>query len=339
MKKTLLSLSIAIAGTAMATPFTGNDAPSNAMGNTGVASARPQGAFQFNPGLLADYSDAKDFGLTLPSIKFFVDDSLGLLKAGEDFFTGGTLDDFQNIDVAAFNVAVNGDGGSTQSLTDIFTAIGTNITTIAGKISDIQTDAGDGTVDTPANITDLQTASASLTTNTNSLNSQINVTKTQALNLSTAVTGAVDGIESLNDKPLQLGLGIDILNVALPSSKLGMALSISTNSLVGANLSLSSADASLLTGASNDLVSLTTNATNTTTQMTQLAAANQDVTDHVATVPDRSDYAVGAPGDLAYANDVQTWANTLDTLFGVVQAGTNGESNGDSCPPGNTGDL
>ena len=304
----------------MATPFTGNDAPSNAMGNTGVASARPQGAFQFNPGLLADYSDAKDFGLTLPSIKFFVDDSLGLLKAGEDFFTGGTLDDFQNIDVAAFNVAVNGDGGSTQSLTDIFTAIGTNITTIAGKISDIQTDAGDGTVDTPANITDLQTASASLTTNTNSLNSQINVTKTQALNLSTAVTGAVDGIESLNDKPLQLGLGIDILNVALPSSKLGMALSISTNSLVGANLSLSSADASLLTGASNDLVSLTTNATNTTTQMTQLAAANQDVTDHVATVPDRSDYAVGAPGDLAYANDVQTWANTLDTLFGVVQA-------------------
>ena len=62
MKKTLLSLSIAIAGTAMATPFTGNDAPSNAMGNTGVASARPQGAFQFNPGLVADYSDAKDFG-------------------------------------------------------------------------------------------------------------------------------------------------------------------------------------------------------------------------------------------------------------------------------------
>ncbi len=321
MKKTILSISIALAGSAMATPFTGNDAPSNAMGNTGVASSRPQGAFQFNPGLLADYQDSKDFGLTLPTVKFFIDDSLGLIKAGEDFFTGGTLDDFQNIDVDAFNVAVNGDGGSTESLDTVFTNIGNNITTIATEIDQILADAGDnGTIDDTTNIPDLQAASTSLTNNTNTLNSQINVTKTQALNLSTAVDGAVDGIESLNDKPLQLGVGIDILNIALPGKQLGMALSVSTNSVVGVNLSLSSNDASLLSGVSNDLVGLTTNATNTTTQMTELAAANQDVSDHVATVPDRADYAVGPAGDAAYATDVQTWANTLDTLFAVVEA-------------------
>ncbi len=326
MKKTILSISIALAGSAMATPFTGNDAPSNAMGNTGVASSRPQGAFQFNPGLLADYQDSKDFGLTLPTVKFFIDDSLGLIKAGEDFFTGGTLDDFQNIDVDAFNVAVNGDGGAEASMTDVFSNLLGNITTLTEEVTDIQADIADDNEindsvnnnnNGTGNIAALTGASSDLTTNTNLLDSKVGVAQTQSVNLSTAVSGAVDGIESLNDKPLQLGLGIDILNVALPGQKLGMALSLSTSSTVGFNLSLSSADASLLTGVSNDLVALTGNASNTTTQLGELAVANQNLTDHLITRPDPNDY-VGGVTNPTYQTDIQAWGNQLQVLSTAV---------------------
>ena len=320
MKKTLLSLSIAFAGTAMATPFTGNDAPSNAMGNTGVASATPQNAFQFNPGLLADYADNKDFSLTLPSIKFFIDDSLGLIDAGEDFFTGGTLDDFQNIDVDAFNVAVNGDGGSEGSMEDVFTDILANVGAITTAVSNIKAATDAKTEPSSADITALNNASASLTTNTGILDSKVGVAETQSINLSTAVKGAFNGIESLNNKPLQLGLGLDILNVALPSHKLGMAVSISTNSTVGVNLALSTNDANLLTGVSNDLVSLTSNASNTTGSLNSLAAANQALNDHINDKPDSTD-TVTYPGGAAnptFRDDIEAWGDELQVRLSAV---------------------
>ena len=319
MNKTLLTLSMAVAGSALATPFTGNDAPSNAMGNTGVASARPQDAFQFNPGLLADYSDSTDFGLTLPSIKFFIDDSLGLLKAGEEFFTGGTLSDFQNIDVDALNVAVQGNGGSEVSMTDVFANIAANMATVVAEVGDIQADIDDNdSIDDNSNITDLQTASTNLTTNTTLLTNKITVAQQQSTNVSPAVSGAIDAIISLNNKPLQLGLGIDILNVALPSNKLGLAFSLSTNSTIGVNLGLSSSDANLLNGVATDLVSLSTNATSTATQLNELATATQAMTDHIATVPVRSAFAVGPAGDAAFATALSNWGDQLQTYTDTV---------------------
>jgi hypothetical protein len=328
MKKTLLSLSIALAGTAIATPFTGNDAQSNALGNTGVASATPQNAFQFNPGLLADYPENVDFGLTLPSVKFFVDDSLGFIEAGEDFFTGGTLDDFQNIDVDAINTAINGDGAAEASLTDVFSDLLGNITKLTEEVTDIQADIADdfeinNSVNNnnagETNLFALNDASSGLTANTDILDTKIEVTETQSENLAVAVQGTTDGIESLNNKPLQIGLGIDILNVAIPSERLAMAMSISTTSTAGVSFNLSSEDASLLTSVTTDLVAITGEAGDVTTELSGLATANQTLTDHLGNQPDPADYAGGAV-NAQYQTDIQSWSNDLATYSDAVDS-------------------
>lgn len=91
MKKLLLTAAISSISMAFATPFTGNDAQSQAMGNTGVASADPASAINFNPALLATYPDENDFSMILPSVKFFVDDSIGFAESAESFVDeGGT---------------------------------------------------------------------------------------------------------------------------------------------------------------------------------------------------------------------------------------------------------
>ncbi|MDO7636688.1 MAG: hypothetical protein MUQ60_12325, partial [Porticoccaceae bacterium] len=228
MKKTLLCVAIMMAGSAFATPFTGNSAASNAMGNTGVASAPAQDAFQFNPALLADYDDSVGFSLTLPSVKVFIDDSEGLIQNGEEFVTGDTWEDFQNIDVDALNIAISGDGAAVVSMADVLTNITTDITNIAAAINAITAETDTGNAPSDAQTTALTDASTSLSTNATTLDTKTGVADTQATNLTTAVTGVLDGLLGFNDSPLQLVLGVDILNVALPSQKLGMALSIST---------------------------------------------------------------------------------------------------------------
>jgi hypothetical protein len=347
MKKTLLSLSIALAGTAIATPFTGNDAQSNAMGNTGVASATPQNAFQFNPGLLADYPDSNDFGLTLPSIKFFIDDSLGFVSSAEELVTGGAWEDFQNVDAAAFNTAVLGGGGE-PSMVTVLGNITTEAGSVASNLAAIQADISDnGTIDTPSNVTALETASANLTTETATLDTKVGVANTQSGNIDTVVSGALSSLTELNDAPLQVGLGIDVISVAIPSNTLGMALSISTNSSVGMALNLSSNDLTPVTDLSDDLTAITGRATTLTGSLNTLVAANNALTAHITEQPDTADYAGGAANP-QYLQDLSDWGETLETLGDTVASAQtevdtnttaltsysgNYVSNGDITPP------
>jgi len=316
MKKTLVSVAVMMASSAFATPFTGNSAPSNAMGNTGVASADAQDAFQFNPALLADYDESVGFSMTLPSFKASIDDSKGLIQNGEDFFTGNNWENFQNIDAAAFNTAVFGDG-TEAPMTGVLTAIQTDITSISTAITNITTATENGNEPAQADITNLTNGSNSLTTNADLLDSKTGIADVQAANLTTAVTGAKSGLEGFNGSPLQLGLGLDLLNVALPSQKLGMALSISTTTTVGINIGISKVDFDPVDDMLIDLGAITTRAKTLTTSMTVLAEANQALTAHLVVQPDPDDYTANA-ADPQFQADITTWGSTLETLANDV---------------------
>ena len=316
MKKTLVSVAVMMASSAFATPFTGNSAPSNAMGNTGVASADAQDAFQFNPALLADYDESVGFSMTLPSAKISIDDSDGLIQNGEDFFTGDNWTNFQNIDAAAFNTAVFGDG-TEAAMTEVLTDIQDNITSISAAITNITDDTDSGAEPDAADITALTDGSNSLTTNADLLDSKTGVADVQAANLTTAVTGAQSGLLGFNNSPLQLGLGLDLLNVALPSQNLGMALSISTTTTVGVNISISNADFTPVNDMADDLTAITARAKSLTASMTVLATANQALTAHLVDQPDSDDYTFPAQQD-QFEADLIAWGNTLETLANDV---------------------
>lgn len=320
MKKTLLAVAVAISGTAIATPFNGNDAQSNAMGNTGVASSEVQNAVNFNPALLADQYDGVGFGMTLPSIKFYIDDSKGLIKSGEDFATGGAWEDIQNIDADALSTAIAGDGGSIPSMSDVLTDIVSNITDITTAINNIKasTDAQQKPNDT--DITNLNTASGLLSSNATILDDKTTVADTQSNNISTSVDSTLNGLQSMNSAPLQLGLGIDILNAALPSETMGLAIGISSNTTVGTNINISQDDFEPVENLASDLTAMSARASAMTASMTVLADANSALTAHINNQPDHTDTSKYPAGQLdpQYQTDIQAWGNRLELLSNDV---------------------
>ncbi|WP_320823297.1 conjugal transfer protein TraF [Reinekea sp.] len=320
MKKTLVSVAVVIAGSTFATPFTGNSAPSNAMGNTGVASANAQDAVHFNPALLADYGEGVGFSMTLPSAKISVDDSDGLIQNGEVFFTGNNWDNFQQIDAAEFNKALFGDegtGGTEVSMQEVIAEISLDIGKIQTAINDITSATSLGTAPTSAQVTALNTASTGLTTHSDLLDEKTGRADTQATNLTTTVIGAQSGLLGFNNSPLQLGLGFDLLNVALPSQNLGMALSISTTTTVGVNISISNLDFDPVNQMSDDLTEITARAKSLTTSIAALAAANQALTAHLAKQPDSNDYTLPAQQS-EFEADITAWGNILESLASTV---------------------
>lgn len=328
MKKTLIFCAVSLAGTTMATPFTGNDAASNAMGNTGVASANAQNAFQFNPGLLADYPDRVDFGLTLPSFKFFIDDSKGFVEAATAFSeTGGTWDQFQSVDATALQAAVS-------NITPTLGSIGTDINDIQAAITDLENAGDEATAD--AAVAALNTASVSLSGNADTLDTDATTVNVQMGNLNSTASSAQSDLDGLSGKPVQLGLGLDLLNVALPSERLGMALSISTNTTVGTSFSVASADLDPVVDLSADLTGFSAESTNLTEAVKNLADANAALTAYFGTRPNRdtdpagySDWAAGLDPlqqDIVDAQaEVTTAQNALQTYNGANGTITNGQ--------------
>lgn len=277
---TILAL-VSVAATLSATPYTGNDAASNAMGNTGVASAAPQDAFQFNPGLLADYPDNDDFGLTLPSVKFFIDDTAGFINSSSVFLEeGGTWEKFQKIDSNALESAVN-------AVPTTLTAITTDITNIENAVTSIEIANSQPALNTA--VADLNTASASLTTNSATLDGEVSTVNAQLANLTDTVSTAQEDLESFSDKPLQIGLGIDLLSIAIPSQTLAMGLSLSTTSSFGTSFSIATADLDPIVDMSQGLTDYSAQAQALTAAVNALAAANQSLTEHFQDVPQYSD--------------------------------------------------
>lgn len=326
MKKLLLTLSVSMATAAMATPFTGNDAHSSAMGNTGVASATPQNAFQFNPGLLADYPDQNDFSLTLPSIKLFIDDSEGFAESSSSFVeTDGTWERFQTIDSTALE-------NSISAIPTALTDIATDITDITNAINAVEAATNQTQLD--AALANLTTASNSLTSNSATLDSEVTTVNTQMANLTDTVDQAQSDLEGFSGKPVQLGLGVDLLSVAMPSETLALGLNISTNTSLGTSFSISTADLDPVSDLSEDLTGFSAEATNLTTAVNALAAANANLTEHFNNAPAFTDPGYAAwETELAVReqavsdakDDVDQAQSDLDNYSGANGTVVNGE--------------
>lgn len=228
MNRSLLALAILAAGTAQATPFTGNDARSNAMGNTGVASSPSYAAGQFNPALLAAYSDEVNFGLRLPSLKVAIDDSKGFVQHSNDYFIeGDVITNFEGVSFDAINVAVFGDG-STQSLNQVVTSASTNSNELSAAI----------------NSNDYSTASdeaAELQADVDLLDTKVTTIQTELEDFNSAFGSAEDGVSGYQDKPLQI-LGSLGAAMAMPRKDLGFAVHLNTDATIGMSADISEND-------------------------------------------------------------------------------------------------
>lgn len=293
MKPIFPGIGLLISGMALAMPYTGNDAASSAMGGAGVSSASPQTAMTFNPALLADYSASDSVSITLPSFRLSIEDPEGAIEIA---------DDIEAMDVFALDRAINGDGVSEGSITEVMSSITTNIINIQIALASIQASSTDDDTD---DIEALVNASDALTLNSTVLDNKVIVIDNETENLSAATESAYE----LEDKPLQLGLGVDILNVALPRDRLSMAFSVSSSTLIGATIDLSEDDQAILDGLITDLDGLTVEASELTTELNTLAALNEDLADLVVNEPEDE-----------LSPEYATWVTDLATVTAEVTA-------------------
>ncbi|WP_394171498.1 conjugal transfer protein TraF [Saccharospirillum alexandrii] len=321
MKKTLLALSVIAASAAQATPFTGNDAKSNAMGNTGVASAALSSVHSFNPALLSALGRESSFAMTLPSFRFSIDDSDGVITSGKAFTDeGGTIDQFETIDADAFSLAVFGDAGAgIDSMEDVLTNIGTDVTNLNTAINNVNDDIDDdGQLNNSAgsgdNLGDLNTASASLNTNTGTLDDKTTTANTEATNLDRVVQSTKTDFQSFDEKAFSLGLGADFISVAVPREGYSFGVNITNNTTIGAKVFMNDNDFNEIDLLLDDLTGLTSQSTELSGSMVDLSGANQAITNHIGTLPDPDDYP-GGQADADYQNDLQDWGDELDTLY------------------------
>ncbi|WP_157954406.1 conjugal transfer protein TraF [Saccharospirillum mangrovi] len=239
MQRSLLALAILTAGTASATPFTGNDTRSSAMGNTGVASADSFAASQFNPALLSAYEDNVDFGLQLPSIMFSIDDGYGFIKAVN------VAQNFENTDTDAILREVG-------ELPDAVAA-----TSDAADEFNDGIDAGELDAYNEAN---------------QALDDKIDTIQSELRNLEVAVDDTNDSMSTLPDKPLAL-LGSIGTAIAIPRSGLGLALHLNTSANVGMRANIADDDLNTLELAVDDTLGYTDEADQLTTLSAEVSAA------------------------------------------------------------------
>lgn len=316
MKKTLLALSVIAASAAQATPFTGNDAKSNAMGNTGVASAALSSVHSFNPALLSALGRESSFAMTLPSFRFSIDDSDGVITSGKAFTDeGGTIDQFETIDADAFSVAVFGDvDAGIDSMEDVLTNIGQNVTDLEAAIQAVNDDIdNDGEV-SQANLDELNAQSGNLTTNTSTLDSKTNTANNEATNLDRVVQNTKRDFQNFDEKAFSLGLGADFISVAVPREGYSFGVNITNNTTIGAKVFMNDNDFNEIDLLLNDLTGLTNQSTELSGSMVNLSGANQAITDHIGTLPDQNDYPATPEGADDYEADLQAWGTELQNL-------------------------
>jgi hypothetical protein len=240
MKKTLITLSVLAASAAQATPFTGNDAKSNAMGNTGVASAASFSMGQFNPALLAATSTDYRFGLLLPSVKIAIDDSKGFVKhTNDNFIEGDVIANFQAVSFDDIQNAVSGGGGD-PSLSAVVSSASTNSGELSAAI-----DAEDYT--TASN------EAAELQSDVNILDQKVITIRTELTDFQVAFNDASDGVSGYEGKPFQVTTALGAA-FSRPDSRWGWSVHFNNESLLGATANIAESDLTQLNNAVSDLV-------------------------------------------------------------------------------------
>lgn len=242
MQRSLLALAILTAGSVSATPFTGNDTRSNAMGNTGVASAESFAASQFNPALLSAYDDDVNFGLQLPSFRLAIDDGYGFIKAAN------VTEEFENTDSEAIVVQITG-SGSVVSLNQAVT----NMSNAAANLNN------GGTYD-QSSLDDFNSANTTLST-------KIDIIQTEMDNLDVAITSTNDSLSTLEDRPISI-LGSIGTAIAIPRSGLGLALHLNTSANAGMRANIAQNDLDQI----SNIVTATSGFTAEAQEMTSLSS-------------------------------------------------------------------
>lgn len=252
MKKTLLALSVIAASAAQATPFTGNDAKSNAMGNTGVASAASFSMGQFNPALLAAQEQQPRFSILLPSAKFAIDDSYGFLQ------TSDLVQNFDQVDTDEIVLQVNGLGDAVNDVT------------AAAEAFENATDQDD-----------LQTAASNLSTSNNALNSKVTSIQTEVEILENAVNETNQGLSELEDKPMSIRSNLGAA-FAMPRDTISFAFHLSNDTTLGLRTTVGQSDLDTISDAVSDT-------TGYLDEVQQLSTASSNVSTKASTLAEFDD--------------------------------------------------
>lgn len=293
MKKTLLALSVIAASAAQATPFTGNDAKSNAMGNTGVASAASFSMGQFNPALLAAHADQTRFSLLLPSAKIAIDDSYGFLKTSE------VVQNFEDTD--ANEVQLQVEGGTRDD--------GTTVISLQAAVQ-ATVDASQQ-FENASTSQELQDAAVALSSSNTTLNNKIISIRTELQNLEVAINDTNDSLSELEDKPLTI-MGELGMAMALPRQGISWAFHLSDSATLGLKATVGDSDLNTISAAVSDTVAYT--------------GETQDITSLSAEVSNNAS-AVAAFDDPDYSSQAYVDAiNALAFSTAQLQAETTGAS-------------
>ncbi|MHA7880066.1 MAG: conjugal transfer protein TraF [Saccharospirillum sp.] len=293
MNRSLLALAItATFGTVSANSFTGFDAQSSGMGHTGVAASAAANASYFNPALLSAYQGDVRFAMTLPSVQAYIDDSTGLIKDLSAFADdGGTIDQFESIDIERVDVAING-SATEDSMATVLANIQANIQ----EISNIS-----GSYDSSQQAA-LEAESAELTQNTQILNDKTTIASDESNNIQNVATGTRSDVLDLDERALSMGLGGTALEIALPREGLAMGLHLRTNVSVGAQLFIEENDFTVVDDAIAELQEITGAADDFSASMVVVSERNEALTQWIGE----------APEDGASVAEVQAWQEGLE---------------------------
>ncbi|MEX1216481.1 conjugal transfer protein TraF [Saccharospirillum sp.] len=292
MKKTLLTLSVIAASAAQATPFTGNDAKSNAMGNTGVASAASFSMGQFNPALLAAHADQTRFSMLLPSAKFAIDDSYGFLATSE------VVENFDNTDTNEVQLQV--EGGTRDD--------GTTVISLEASVQ--------ATIDASQQFEDastseeLQVAAEALADSNTTLDNKIISIRTELQNLEIAINDTNNSLSELEDKPLSIMAHLGAA-MALPRDGISFAFHLSNDTTLGLKATVGDNDLNTISLAVSDTVAYTGEA--------------QDITGLSATVSEKAEATADAEAEFGFGTP--EYQDALDELI-IATAALEAETSG-----------
>lgn len=292
MKKTLLTLSVIAASAAQATPFTGNDAKSNAMGNTGVASAASFSMGQLNPALLAAHADQTRFSLLLPSAKIAIDDSYGFLQTSE------VVQNFEDTD--ANEVQLQVEGGTRDD--------GTTVISLEAAVQ-ATIDASEQ-FENATTSEELQAAAQALSDSNATLDNKIFSIRAELQDLEIAINETNDSLSELEDKPLSIRAHLGAA-MALPRNDISFAFHLTNDTTLGLKATVGDDDLNTISLAVSDTVAYTGEA--------------QDITSLSAEVSEKADAAADAEAEFGIGSP--QYEDALDELI-IATAALDAETSG-----------
>jgi len=303
---------------AQATPFTGNDAKSNAMGNTGVASAASFSMGQFNPALLSAAAGEFRFGILLPSAKIAIDDSSGFMKHTNDYFVeGDIIANFESVSFTDIETAVSG-GGSIPSLNTVVSNASTNSNELNTAIQ--ADDYDQASIEANELQTDIDT-----------LDQKVLTIRTELTDFQFAFNQANEGVSGYEDKPFQITTALGAA-FSRPSKTWGLSVHFNNESLLGATANIAESDLTQLNNAVTDVVGYSDEAADVTRLSNNLTTSTSTLIDLINNEPANP----ASPEYNQWALDVEAASDNVIRAQADLDAESSGTDNTVTLSDGST---